>query len=135
MANKPILIVEDDVGIRSCLQELFGSKGYPVFLAGHGQAALDLLKMNSTPRPGIIFLDIMMPVMDGPAFLVALKEEFPEIFDHTPIFIMSARADTHPLPFKTTGYLKKPFDMSDITKIAAQYCLSKAPKLKIPKAS
>jgi CheY-like chemotaxis protein len=129
MANKPILIVEDDFGIRSCLEELFESKGYPVLMAGQGQEALDLLRKTSTPKPGLIFLYIMMPVMDGPAFLAAIQEDFREIFLHTPIFIMSARPDTHPLPFVTTGYLKKPFDLSEVSKIAAQYCLEKKPPL------
>jgi CheY-like chemotaxis protein len=77
----------------------------------------------------------MMPVMDGPEFLVVLKDAFPDIFLHTPIFIMSARPDTHPLPFKTTGYLKKPFDLGEVSQLAAKYCLVKALPPRKSKAS
>jgi len=92
MTRKPILIVEDDLGIRSCLQDLFEIEEYPVLLAKHGQAALDLLAMSSTPKPGLIFLDLMMPVMDGFAFLSELEQKHPIIFSHTPIYIMTAQA-------------------------------------------
>ena len=122
MDYKPIFIVEDDLDIRECLEEYFRSQGYPVFLAEHGQAALDLLEMNSTPKAGLIFLDLMMPVMDGFTFLSELQRKHPIIFAHTPIFIMSARADTPQLTIKTTGLVKKPFDLADLAKIAAQYC-------------
>jgi len=122
MSYKPIYIVEDDQGIRDCLKEYFGSEGYPVFLAEHGQAALDLLEMSSTPKPGLIFLDLMMPVMDGFIFLSELQQRHPMVFAHTPIFVMSARADTSQLTVKTTGLVKKPFDLADLAKIAAKYC-------------
>ena len=72
MSRKFILIVEDDANIRESLQEAFGCEGYSVLLAKHGQAALDILMTSSTSKPGLILLDYMMPVMDGPAFLLEL---------------------------------------------------------------
>jgi len=127
MDNKPILIVEDDLGISESLQEYFESEGYPVFLAKHGQAALDLLEMSSTPKPGLIFVDLMMPVMDGFTFLSELQGKHPIIFAHTPIFVMSARADTQKLQIKTTGLVIKPFELEELAKIAARYCGTSAP--------
>ena len=119
MACKPILIVEDDADIREALQAFFEAEGYPVLLAKHGQAALDLFGMNSTITPGLIFLDLTMPVMDGAAFLAELQRNYPIVFQKTPIFIMSARADTHSLTHMTTGFLKKPFDLDQLCRIAA----------------
>ena len=122
MAYKPILIVEDDVGIRSCLEVLFELRGYPVLLAEHGQAALDLIKTSATPKPGLIFLDLMMPVMDGPTFLSELQRNHPQVLADIPIFMMTASPDKHRLTIKTTGFLKKPFELSELSRIAAQYC-------------
>ena len=124
MTCKPTLIVEDDLDIRESLQEVFGAGGYPILLAEHGQAALDILMTSSAPKPGLILLDLMMPVMDGPTFLLELQRNHPEIFAHTPIFIMTARTDAHPLTIKTTGLIRKPFDLTELFNLAARYCVS-----------
>jgi len=123
MAYKPILIVDDDREIRLNLQELFEGEGYPVLLAGDGQAALDLLQISSISKPSLILLDLMMPVMDGPTFLLELQRSHPEIFAHIPIFTITAGGNTHRLAVKTTGSLKKPFDLDELSRIAAQYCV------------
>ncbi len=122
MARKPILIVEDDPDIRSNLQEFFEGEGYPVLLADHGQAALDLLGRRSTPRPGLILLDLMMPVMDGSTFLSKLPLSHPEISAQTPIFIITAGGASHGLTIKTTGFLKKPLDLDELSDLATRYC-------------
>jgi CheY-like chemotaxis protein len=124
MSKKSILIVDDDLSIRECLQVAFEGEGYPVLLAKHGQAALDILMTSSTPKPGLILLDHMMPVMDGPAFLLELQRIHPEISAHTPIFIMTARADIHQLTIKATGLLRKPGDLAVLFGLAARYCAS-----------
>ena len=124
MTCKAILIVEDDLDIREALQTFFEQEGYPVLLAGNGQEALDLLETGSTVTPGLIFLDFMMPVMDGRTFLLELERIHPKIFSHTPIFIMSAWGDIHKMTFKTTGLVKKPFDLRELSRIAAKHCFS-----------
>ena len=121
MACKPILIVEDDPDIRAALQVFCETEGYPVLLAKHGQAALDLLNMCPATNPGLILLDLMMPVMDGPAFLLKLEQSHPIIFKSTPIFIISAGATTQP-SIKVTGFLKKPFDLDELSSLAARHC-------------
>ncbi|MBI2522208.1 MAG: response regulator [Bdellovibrio sp.] len=118
---KPILIVEDHFEIRSMLYEFFKSEGYPVLLACHGQEAIELLERDSTPRPGVILTDFSMPVMNGPAFLLELKRKHPKIFADTPIFVMTADADTHVLNLKITGFVRKPFDLNELSNISARY--------------
>ena len=122
MSNKSILIVDDDRDIRECLQEAFKGEGYPVLIAEHGRAALDILMTSSTPKPGLILLDHMMPVMDGPTFLLELQRIHPEISAHTPIFMMTARADIHQLTIETTGMIKKPSDLAVLFSLAERYC-------------
>jgi two-component system response regulator (stage 0 sporulation protein F) len=122
MPCKPILIVEDHQSIRTSLQEFFADEGYPVLLTCQGQEALDLLAQATTPRPGLILVDYRMPVMDGPSFLIALQNAFPDIFAQTPIFVMSAGTEKSKLMTHTTGFLLKPFDLDELSRIATLYC-------------
>ena len=122
MAFKTILIVEDDQSIRSGLKLLFEGDGYPVLVAKHGQEALDILEKSSSHKLGLILLDFMMPVMDGAAFLLELQRNHPKILDSIPIFIITAGNDAHQVTIKTTGILKKPFDMDELFRIVIKYC-------------
>jgi CheY-like chemotaxis protein len=58
-----VLIVEDDDDMRESLQALLERKGFAVTSASNGLEALEQLRDGV--RPGIILLDLMMPVMDG----------------------------------------------------------------------
>lgn len=122
MALKTIFIVEDDLSIRTALKLLFEEEGYPVLLAKHGQEALDLLE-SSKHKFGLILLDFMMPVMDGPTFLLELKRNHPKILSSIPIFIITAGNNyTHQVTIKTTGLLRKPFDMDELFSVVTRYC-------------
>ena len=62
-ALNTVLIVDDDLPVRTALKELFETEGYAVALAANGRAALNHLRKGL--RPSVILLDLMMPVMDG----------------------------------------------------------------------
>jgi GAF domain-containing protein/DNA-binding response OmpR family regulator/anti-sigma regulatory factor (Ser/Thr protein kinase) len=68
--DHPVLIVEDDAPLRELLRRMLEREGYAVVEAEHGRAALDRLREGA---PGVILLDLMMPVMDGFEFLVELR--------------------------------------------------------------
>jgi CheY-like chemotaxis protein len=61
-----VLVVEDEGLIASIAAESLADEGYEVRKAGDGRAALELVL---DWMPCLILLDIMMPVMDGRAFL------------------------------------------------------------------
>ena len=61
-----VLVVEDEGLIASVAAELLSDEGYEVRTAGDGRSALELVL---DWMPCLILLDIMMPVMDGRAFL------------------------------------------------------------------
>jgi DNA-binding response OmpR family regulator len=59
------LVVEDDGDIRDCIAEVLVEEGFAVLTAQHGAEALDLLQRDGGQQPGLIILDLMMPVMNG----------------------------------------------------------------------
>ena len=63
LAPDTVLIIDDDLPVRTALKELFETEGYAVALAATGHAALNHLRKGL--RPCAILLDLMMPVMDG----------------------------------------------------------------------
>jgi CheY-like chemotaxis protein len=71
---KTILVVDDDCDAREALSEFFKANGYAVACAENGQVALDQIETWQVP-PGLILLDVQMPVMDGRAFLHRARQD------------------------------------------------------------
>lgn len=84
-ANTPILIVEDEADSREALSEFLEAKGYTVACANNGLAALDQLK---TTKPKLILLDLIMPLMDGYAFLDQASKG--HLIEDVPVVVTSA---------------------------------------------
>ncbi len=109
MDEKPILIVEDDPLIRENLQEALQSEGYLALTAENGQVALDLVTMRP---PQLILLDLRMPMMDGWAFVRALRERGSTV----PIIVMTAERNGRMWAeqLAAAAYLAKPYDLDEL---------------------
>ena len=70
MNKKKVLIVDDQIGIRVLLVEVFSSEGYTTFQASNGKTALEIVKKES---PDIVLLDMKIPGMDGLEILKHIK--------------------------------------------------------------
>lgn len=104
--GKCILIVEDDDGIRQSLQMALDDMGFDTFTAKNGKEALDSL--THIPKPSLILLDLMMPVMNGLEFKDELLKD--ELHSTIPIIVMTAmRGKVHSI--KCKEYLNKPIDL------------------------
>lgn len=68
---KKILIVDDNLQIRSLLEKFLIKKGFHALTAASGEEALEKIK---TAKPIIVLLDIKMPGMDGLMTLKRIKE-------------------------------------------------------------
>ncbi|HYN87372.1 MAG TPA: response regulator, partial [Ardenticatenaceae bacterium] len=68
--NAKVLVVEDDVGLQETLAAVLEFEGYEVLIARDGIEALEVL---GNGIPGLILLDLMMPRMDGFAFVKELQ--------------------------------------------------------------
>ena len=65
-----VLVVDDDADQRARMRKALERDGWSVTEAENGQDGLDKL---ATARPGLVLLDLTMPVMDGFAFLEAMR--------------------------------------------------------------
>jgi CheY-like chemotaxis protein len=105
-----ILHVDDEPDIREVVEISLGlDQGFATRSCGSGEAAL---VAAIDWRPDIILCDVMMPVMDGPATLMRLREN--ALTANIPVIFMTARAQTRELDrFRSLGALgviPKPFD-------------------------
>lgn len=71
-----ILFVDDEERLRDTWKKLLTARGFEVFTAGDGQAALDRLAEDPAD---IILLDLKMPVLGGEAVLEIVRKKYPNI--------------------------------------------------------
>jgi DNA-binding response OmpR family regulator len=104
MAPK-ILVVDDEKRLVALVEAYLHQEGYGVVTASNGLEALHLARQE---KPDLILLDIMMPEMDGFAFVQAHRREA-----ETPIILLTARVDEEDhvigLELGADDYVTKPF--------------------------
>jgi len=107
---KKILYVEDEADIRTVAKLALESVGgFEVLICGSGAEAIDQAPGFG---PDILLLDVMMPGMDGPDTLVALKR-LPALKDALAIFLTAKAMPSEIQRYKELGALDvipKPFD-------------------------
>ena len=107
--KRRVLIVDDDADSREVLAEVLQTQGYQAYQAENGQQALDLLKAVPPP-PGLILLDLDMPVMDGREFLSRLPQHLPGA---RPVVIVITGQDSNGVP-GAAAVLRKPVSRSQL---------------------
>lgn len=115
--SKPVLIVEDDTTIREVMADALTEEGFPVLQAQNGEEALERIEHG---EPGLILLDMRLPVLDGWGFARRLREKGLSI----PIVIVTATHNTEvwAKEIGAVGYLAKPFDLDDLLKVVERHC-------------
>ena len=109
-----MLVVDDDLMNRKVLGRSLENEGHTVILADGGPRALELLQqsLENDREFDLIFLDLMMPEMDGFEVLERIKAD--EALRHIPVVMVSALDDikgiVRCLEMGAADYLPKPFD-------------------------
>jgi CheY-like chemotaxis protein len=85
-SDRPILIVDDEPGIREMLRRIVEKAGWTAVEAENGQVALDRLPDLD---PALVLLDLLMPVMDGFQFLDSLRTREPG--RELPVVVITAK--------------------------------------------
>ena len=120
-----VLLVDDYADARETIRDLLEQHGHPVIEATNGQQALNLLVSQSTPRIGVIVLDLNMPVMDGRQLLRLLGNYV--LLKHIPVLVVSA--DTGQLEEvdrkRIAGCLQAPYDPNRLLELV-EACMTAA---------
>lgn len=113
---KKILVVDDEMGIRSLISELLESEGFEVRAAKDGQESLDEMEREDFD---LVITDIQMPRLDGLAMLDAMKRAGRK----EKIIIMTGSAFAMDLPNEempmVVSRLQKPFRMSNLLEVVS----------------
>ncbi len=108
MAQKNVLIVDDEEDIRELVRYNLAREGYKVQCVGTGEAAL---KAARSKPPDTIVLDLRLPGMDGLEVCRAVKNDAKTA--HVPIVILSAKGEEADivagLELGADDYMTKPF--------------------------
>jgi two-component system response regulator MprA len=88
---RSILVVDDDDEVRETLHDAICFEGLNVEIAHDGREALEKLRADRH-APWLVLLDLMMPVMDGRAFLKELRDGDAALA-RTPVIVLTAGSD------------------------------------------
>ena len=113
---KTILVVEDDVNVRETFADFLMLEGFQVVTANHGREGL--IKLAAQPKPDLVLLDMLMPVMSGQEMLNVMIGDAELI--KTPVILVSATSDK----FDTVGaaaFLKKPVDLDELLILISKF--------------
>jgi DNA-binding response OmpR family regulator len=116
VADRPVLVVEDDPDIREALAATLASEGYAVQTAPDGVEALRLIERT---RPSLLVTDLHMPNLGGEALVATLHDRG---FD-PPILVISCTTRTLEIVaagMGAAGCLIKPFNLDAFLTLVAQ---------------
>ena len=114
MAEKKILIVDDEDHIRELLKFNLEKNGYIVYMANDG---LNGLKLAREKQVDLILLDLMLPGMDG--FEVCKEIRRDNIISNVPIIMLTAKSEEIDkilgLELGADDYITKPFSIRELS--------------------
>ncbi len=117
----PVLVVDDDEGIREVLTQCLAFEGYAVRGASDGLEGL--ARLTESPPPALVLLDLMMPRLDGAGFLARSAESgWPP---GARVVLMTAKGA---VPAHLSGdarvahVLKKPLDLEGLLGVLSSCC-------------
>jgi len=109
--NQRLLIVEDELPMRTALQDCLEGEGYRVLTAADGEVGLERALKE---KPDLILLDIMLPRLDG----FALCAELRRLSIKAPVLMLTAKGQVQDrvtgLDAGADDYLVKPFSTDEL---------------------
>ncbi|MEO1353194.1 MAG: response regulator [Cyanobacteria bacterium J06635_15] len=120
--NKSILIVDDEAYIRVLMEQTLEDledEGVELLTASNGAEALALIQ---TEKPDLVFLDVMMPKMNGFEVCQAVKQD--TTIQNTYIIMLTAKGQEFDQQqgheVGADLYMTKPFDPDQVLATATQ---------------
>jgi len=109
--NARLLIIEDELPMRTALKDCLEAEGYRVLTASDGEAGLERALKE---KPDLVLLDIMLPKLDG----FALCAELRRLSNNVPVLMLTAKGQVEDrvsgLDAGADDYLVKPFSTDEL---------------------
>jgi DNA-binding response OmpR family regulator len=106
-----VLVIEDELPMRTALEDVLAGEGYRVLTAADGESGL---KRALEEKPDLILLDVMMPRLDGYAVCAELRR----LSRPAPILMLTAKGQVEDrvtgLDAGADDYLVKPFSTQEL---------------------
>ncbi len=113
-APKKLLLIDDDPNLVLLVKDYLEYQGYTVMTAENGQEALQVLEQA---QPDLIICDVMMPEMDGYAFVKHIRSN--PTTSWMPVLFLSAKGQSQDrIKGLSTGadvYMVKPFEAEELS--------------------
>lgn len=120
MEKQKILVVDDHRTVGMLMESVLKLRGFQVLHAESGAEGLALARRE---EPSLIFLDIMMPEMDGYRVCEQLKQD--PCTQAIPVIFLSARGENVAVErgeaVGGAGFIKKPFKTAEVLGLLQQY--------------
>ena len=116
-----VLVVDDAQTDRELMARVIAAAGHRVVLATDGKEAIALARAH---KPALIFLDVVMPVMDGFAACRSLTRD-PETSSIPVVLVTSKHTDSDVFWARKQGasdHIGKPWDELRIEAMLTRYC-------------
>jgi len=111
MANKSVLIIEDDISLRRVLEFTLEEAGYQVFAQVDGEQGLALFKKL---QPSLVVTDIQMPGISGIEVLKQIKQQAPQTLVIVITAFASVEQAVEAMKEGAFDYLTKPFSRDQL---------------------
>ncbi len=116
-----IMVIDDSKTIRRTAETLLRKEGFDVIVATDGFEALSMVADN---KPDLIFLDVMMPRLDGYQTCALIKHH--RVFRHTPVVMLSSKDGLFDRArgrmVGSDHYITKPFTRDELLAVINQLC-------------
>jgi DNA-binding response OmpR family regulator len=120
--DQKLLIVDDEAHIRMLIEQTLEDledEGVELLFAENGEQALDLIQKE---EPNLVFLDVMMPKMNGMEVCQKVKKELN--LSHVYIILLTAKGQEvdrqKGLEMGADRYMTKPFDPDEMLSVAEE---------------
>jgi signal transduction histidine kinase/two-component SAPR family response regulator len=118
-----VLVIDDDPAVRDLMSQFLTAEGLRVVTAAGGDAGL---RQAQQCHPRLIFLDVLMPGMDGWTVLAALKAE-PKLADISVVMLTIENATDLSYMLGVSEYLTKPINRKRLGAALQKYRIAGAP--------
>jgi CheY-like chemotaxis protein len=120
LAPRTILLIEDDRDICAAVVEVLADEGFETVTVANGVEGLKRLR-SSHPRPFLIVLDLMLPIMDAWEFRAAQKSDATMADIPVVIFSANPKIAQHADELGAEAIIRKPPNLEELLEIVTRF--------------